>query len=474
MFVDLANLNKGDFFDYCVIGTGPAGITCALALSSAPKKKVLLLEGGDRQYSNKSQEIYNGSVIGDPYFDLSAARLRYFGGTSNHWGGWCRPLDKVDFESKTAFPEANWPIRKTDLDPYLSKAARILETGLPKDDIKLPGGVLKKVDFVFSPVRFSRKYADELQNNQNIAVALNANLVGFSTSGESITTAEVANFDGSRTMVRARRYILATGGIENSRILLWANANTNGQIVKSSRVLGKYWMEHPSFTVGEAVLWNNALLPSGTNRVFFSPTESTIQNSGILNCGLRLEAASYEGTQKMIADIGCVAPDLARELLGLFGRNLVCGARVRAAWEQEPRSVNRIELSTELDTFGIPRSNLYWKKSRADLRTVRTAAELFGKHLADTNTGRLRLHGWVLAQEPYPEDDELAGFHHMGGTRMAETAVDGVVDRNCKVFGQNNLYVAGSSVFPSSGHANPTLTIVQLALRLVDHLQNIA
>jgi choline dehydrogenase-like flavoprotein len=127
-------------------------------------------------------------------------------------------------------------------------------------------------------------------------------------------------------------------------------------------------------------------------------------------------------------------------------------------------------LSGQLDDLGVPRVALHWKKFPLDLATVQKTAQRFGTYLAKTNAGRLRLDPWVLGGEAYPEDGELAGHHHMGGTRMAETPSEGVVDRNCKVFGQENLYVAGSSVFPSSGHANPTMTIVQLALRLAQHL----
>jgi choline dehydrogenase-like flavoprotein len=84
--------------------------------------------------------------------------------------------------------------------------------------------------------------------------------------------------------------------------------------------------------------------------------------------------------------------------------------------------------------------------------------------------GRVRLDPWVLGQGSFPADDEVKGNHHMGGTRMHRDPARGVVDANCKVHGLSNLYVGGSSVFPSGGAANPTLTIVQLALRLADHL----
>ena len=97
---------------------------------------------------------------------------------------------------------------------------------------------------------------------------------------------------------------------------------------------------------------------------------------------------------------------------------------------------------------------------------------LLGEYLRDNEVGRLQLADW-LADTPVqlPTDGELAGRHHMGGTRMSVTPEEGIVDRDCRLFAQENFYVAGSSVFASAGHANPTLTLVQLALRLCDHLE---
>jgi len=151
--------------------------------------------------------------------------------------------------------------------------------------------------------------------------------------------------------------------------------------------------------------------------------------------------------------------------------NLNCEANIRAAWEQAPRADNRITLDPKArDAMGIPRVQLQWRKSAADLANMRELALAYGAHLVDTNTGRIKLADWVFGEADYPTDDELAGYHHIGGTRMSLTPETGIVDRNLKVFGQDNLYMAGSSVFPTGGHVNPTMTITQLSMRLADHL----
>ena len=112
-----------------------------------------------------------------------------------------------------------------------------------------------------------------------------------------------------------------------------------------------------------------------------------------------------------------------------------------------------------------------------DKATIRACGLEVGRYLARREMGRVKLFDWVLDDDlslpGLEQGQELAGYHHMGTTRMGTTPRDGVVDRDCRVFGIDNLYIAGSSVFRTSGHANPTLTIVQLALRLVDHLARV-
>jgi choline dehydrogenase-like flavoprotein len=176
--------------------------------------------------------------------------------------------------------------------------------------------------------------------------------------------------------------------------------------------------------------------------------------------------------RRTLADLACVAPELTDVLMARVGTDALCWAKVEAFWEQLPHWDNRIELSDKTDAFGMPQVKLYWKKNEIDLRTIRVAARLLGEFLAREDYGRLQLNSWVTGNGLPPADRVGAGFHHMGGARMARTKATGVVDHNCALFGQENMYVAGSSVYPSTGHANPVLTIVQLALRLADHLRN--
>jgi choline dehydrogenase-like flavoprotein len=435
---------------------------------------VLLCEGGADEFTVRSQSIYQGEVIGDPYVPLDLARLRYFGGSTNHWGGWCRPLDAYDFEAKAAAPVTAWPIGKAALDPFATEAEEILDVAPLPADRPIHGSGLKQVHIsITPPARLREKYADDVARTPGLLFCLGANLFGFRVSGERITAAIFRAYDGSERVVPARYFVLATGGIENSRLLLWSNRQAGGGVVPRAEALGRYWMEHPHATLGEALVTAPERL--GLDRsdlVFLAPQPATIAELGILNCGLRLHRTDYSGVDRMIADLSCSAPALGRRLARLRGRRLLCGALLRAAWEQEPRRDNRIELDTATDALGMPRTRLYWRKSVLDAHTAKATALALGRYLLDRDIGRVRLDPWLAAEDvQFPGEGEIAGRHHMGGTRMGRSASDAVVDADCRVFGRDNLYLAGSSVFPSVGHANPTLTVVQLSLRLAEHLR---
>ncbi len=474
MFIPIADLPSIEGVEVCVIGAGAAGITIARRLG-ARGFKVVLCEGGTLEYTDESQDHYIGAVEGDDYFTLEESRLRYFGGSTNHWGGICRPLDAVDFKPRAASANTGWPIGKSDVDPFLQDALDILEAPTIADDQEIPNSGLRKVDFADSngPVRFAEKYLLELERSQQVHVCLNANLISLEPDDSGIETATFATIDGStKGTIRAKFYVLATGGIENSRLLLWCNELANGRVVKYADALGRYWAEHPNFAVAEAVVSNAGSFASAQEgKVYFAPTESAMQERGILNCrlSLALKIPPLGRAKKLIEDLACVAPAFGKWAFDLLDRQLFCGIRVRAAWEQEPVPENRISLSTERDSLQIPRSVLHWRKTALDFKTCRETALLLAEWFANSDQGRVRIADWLLADGPWPEDG-TAEYHHIGGTRMASDPRLGVVDSNLQVFGMSNLYIAGSSVFPTGGYANSTLAIVQLSLRLADHL----
>ena len=171
------NFNDLQIPEYVIIGAGPAGTTLADQLSQA-NKTVLLLEGGGEEISEINQNRYKGKVIGDKYFDLDVTRLRYFGGSSNHWGGNCAPLDETDF--------AEWPINKKDLDKYNFKAKKILN--INEKFQKYEKSIFesfKLSSILESDVNFKEKYLEQFKKDKNIYLMLNASLIKINSDKEN-------------------------------------------------------------------------------------------------------------------------------------------------------------------------------------------------------------------------------------------------------------------------------------------------
>lgn len=473
MYLPFDALDENAPFDCCVIGAGAAGITVAMTLAQQGHR-VLLCEGGEASFSERSQALYRGENVGDTYLPLESARLRYLGGSTNHWGGVCRPLDAIDFTARPAAPETRWPIGREALDPYFTAAAALLDLETIPADVPVDGAQLARIHFSLGPpTRMKDKFAATLNGLDTLTYCLTANLVGLEVGEGRVEAATFSDFDGRRKRVRARTFVLACGGIENSRLLLWCNQQSGQRLVPDDTTLGRYWMEHPHATIGQALLFEPAAF--GLERdynVYLSPTADAMDERGILNCGLRLHRMAPEATAELAEALARQAPALAPEIAARRARGRVMhGVYLRAAWEQEPRFSNAVELAGTRDALGVPLSKLVWQQSALDRHTIRESLMLLGEYLLERDIGRVQLADW-LAREPVelPEEGEIAGRHHMGGTRMSDDPRRGVVDRNCRLFAQQNMYVAGSSVFASAGHANPTLTIVQLALRLSVHL----
>ena len=466
MIVTLDALSSEPHCDVCIAGSGPAGLSLALALAERGFA-VIVIEGGNEHFTEKSQDIYKGEVVGDPYFYLDASRLRQFGGTSNHWQGWCRPLDPIDFERKSYAPDANWPITKSDLDPYLSAAARILNVSDRFEDGSALHGVRRIAFLQADPIpRFGEKFRREVERSSTLRVALRSNLSGVQSDGYRVTSFRVKDYSGNSLDIMARKFVIACGGIENSRLLLHFNRQTNGRLVNNPDVLGRYWMEHPHFHVGYAVFETPE-----TGMLHFALTRAEMQALGILNCRLTVWPLRRDLGRRVLRAMACEAPSLVRSATRSVFGNRQCATRLLAASEQAPKADNRIVLDDRVtDRFGIPAPKLHWRKSALDRKTILRSTIKFGEFLARSGKGRLRIDRWLLEDEGFPGGDWLAGNHHMGGTRMSARAENGVVDQNLRVWGQDNLFVAGSSVFPAGGYANPTLSIVQLSLRLADHL----
>jgi choline dehydrogenase-like flavoprotein len=458
-------------YDVCIVGTGAAGITLALILAKSGHG-VFLAEAGGLGFSDESQEFFRGEVEGDDYFELSTARLRCLGGTTNHWGGQCRALGEVDFTAKAGFPLTQWPIRKSDVDPFLPETRKILELEEFPPDMPLDENI-SRVHFRYSPpVRFGEKYLEDLRSSVAIDACYDCMATDIDFADGRVSNMQFRNIGGSSIRIEADVFVLACGGIENSRLLLAWNRRYNNAVGNERDLVGRYWMDHPTNTVGAVAFCSDFALPDddvdrpiSRQRLYVAPTPKFMAEREILNCEVRLDR---------IPAMECRPPSWIARLLGRRSSDEVSMAWIRTSAEQEPVFDNRIALGDEADRFGIPRPVLHWRRSETDKRTIRETLIATGEYLAAKTPARLRVDDWVLDKAPVFSCEGggfcPGGYHHMGGTRMASSPVTGVVDAHCKVFGTKNLYCAGSSVFPSGGYANPTTTIVQLSLRLGQHL----
>jgi len=479
-------------FDVCISGSGPAGLPLALKLAER-RQRVLLLEAGGLQFSQRSNDVYQGSNTGLEYFEPHASRQRFFGGTSNHWGGWCREMNASNFAVREYVPYSGWPIRKADLDPYAAEAGNILHVHTPEvADYLLQGeqgAGLRKTAFRYSepPARLGEKFRQAVAESERVVCVLNANLVDIDLGEnlDAVTAFLVSGYDGKRYRARAGQYVLCHGGIENPRTLLNAKRQKQDGIGNDTGLVGRFFMEHPHFTTGFGIV--NHAHPglqrfagvgcSGLRAAVYEPTEAFQQREKVLAFGLRFSPQQ-----------GMCQPDEQTPFRARL-RQLVCNSDAllgpgedtgrgfdmcfKTAAEQSPDPASRVSLGDERDRFGNRRVRVHWQLNELDLRTLKASALQAGRLMAEHDLGRVRLPDWLLDADPVPpglSSDEVAGYHHMGTTRMADSPQHGVVDRNQRVFGIANLYIGGSSVFATGGHVNPTFTIVQMSLRLADHL----
>jgi choline dehydrogenase-like flavoprotein len=480
----------GRAFDVCVVGAGPAGVTLALRLA-ARGLDVALMEAGGRDFSTESQEIYAGESVGREYWPLDVPRLRFLGGSTNHWGGWCRPLDALDFEAKPWNPLSGWPFGKAELDPYAAETEAILEipsaAEAPDDPVAAARDGFREVRFRFSdpPMNVRDRFAPELEAAARITTGLQANLVALRLEGEGGRRVAAARFrgygDGDPGFeVEARAVVLACGGIETARLLLNFD-RAEGGLGDASGLIGRCFAEHPHYVLGEGIF--RRPLPRLS---FFSPTEAFLREHETLNFGLRIERTPEPFVRQpgtVAGDPSCADPFILRLAERVADVAPACGpggdgriafdGLIRIAYEQAVNPDSRVLLAAEVDRFGLARPALDWRLSPLDVHTLRRSLMAFAVMLAERDIGRVRIRDWVMEDPlvwPGIADDEVGGKHHMGTTRMADDPRRGVVDRHGRMHGLANLYVAGSGVFPTGGHANPTYTVVQLALRLGDHL----
>ena len=508
MHTDARTLDNGRLLeaDLCIVGAGAAGISMALDWIGA-RKSVLLLEGGGFEYDARMQDLYRGENVGLPYFPLHAARLHYFGGTTGHWAGFCSTFDEIDFVARPWVPNSGWPITRASLDPYYARAHRVLELGPYDYDaaswrrrnpalVPLPldaRAVWTKIWQFSPPTRMGTRYRDAIVGARNVHLVTHANVCEVETNetARAVTGLRIRTFEGKELRARARQYVLACSTIQNARLLLASNAHATAGLGNAHDVVGRYFMEHLEMPSGELV-FTGAQVPS--TKIFeFAWGQTKTSSELAISAAMQREGRMLNATVNPRPATPGQAPkstfqNNTPERMEERRRDEQSGRprtssraqppaatrvfELHTRQEQAPNPASRVTISRERDALGLPRARLDWRLTPLDRRSFRAFYEVLGRELGRAGVGRVRMLDWLTSPDDAPWPGTLGGgWHHMGTTRMHPDPKQGVVDANCRVHGVGNLSVAGDSVFPTSGSANPTLTLVAMSLRLSDRLK---
>lgn len=530
--------------DLCVIGAGPAGIAIARSFIGT-STTVCLIEGGGLAGEVRSQSLYEGTSAGSTPFDAGTSRMRVFGGSCTLWGGGCIPLADADLEPRDWVPDSGWPLRYAELAPWYAKAREFcqidpehtfgpgsFEGPTPRAPLDLDPEAMINYIFARSPITFGEAYRDALAKASNITVLLHANVMELlaTDNAGAVTEASIGSLDGRRGRVRARHYVLAAGGIENARILLLSDSVATKGLGNDHDLVGRYFMDHPSGSIGSIRSENPDRLTRPYERSIGKIRASVASEIGLsfeaqrehrtLNARVhpfavegevprgiralrdvraalrpptrdeaalleaRLSAALQNGPGGATAlampqnlalsamRLGLHIGDVIRAVaLKVSDKPTVNSDRVELVgfFEQAPNRDSRIMLDDTRDALGLRRVRVDWRLTELDRHTHRALGELTGNRLAQACAGRFDAAEWTTDLDGPSEVHGTA--HHMGTTRMAGDATQGVVDTQCKVHGMANLHVAGSSVFPTGGWAFPTFTLIALSLRLAEQLR---
>ncbi len=518
--------------DLCIIGAGPAGLTIAREFIGRDLR-VALLESGGNQPDPDIRALCSGTTAGDPYADPRLTRHRQAGGTANEWntaigseiGAKYVSLDPVDFEERPWLPWSGWPFGKAHLDPYYERAHGVCGLGPctyraagwadpERPALPLGGGLLTTGLYRYGLARpFTRTHLNEIRLAGNTTLYLHAAVVELATDpvGQTVTHARVKCLTGTGFSVRAPLFVLAAGGIENARLLLLSTGARRDGLGNEHGLVGRCFMDHPRDSSCALIPRDPTLFEhAGFYDVHSTPRGIVMGRLTLTNNGMRREqllnmsatltprprgyrspgmealravrVASLRRPRELVRQVHRLAAGLGDVMGYAYRRQMLGYHPVNTEWsllpdktrrfatfelllnlEQAPDPDNRVMLGPERDALGQLKAHIVWRWRERDQRNLDRVRAILARELEQAGIGRVILiPGATLDSNAH---------HHLGATRMHRDPRRGVVDENSRVHSTSNLFVAGSSVFPTGGYANPTLTIVALALRLADHLK---
>ena len=527
MIRDLANTNgqtnvKGKA---CIIGAGIAGLLLASRLRSFGMR-VITLESGPRETPEGADPLNAVVQLAQVYNGGEAGRCRGLGGTSTRWGGQLVPIRREDIVARPHIGLPAWPISSEAFMCYLPEIEELF--GLCKgtyehDFVKDCGanGLIPCDDPSLTP-RFSKVPAFKrrniatlltklIHNDADIEVWLNATVVTFEFSRETgrLKSVTATDVHGRSLRAEAELFVICAGAIESTRLLLMLDAANDGRVFEGCNVLGRYLHDHISVPLAELVPTHFDRFNHMFGQHFVGTTmrstrlelRSSVQaRDGVAaaygHVSMELPCASgfavlrkfLQSRQKNEAGIDPwlflkfirQVPYLSAVGFWRFYHNQFYWSRdatfqLHVVAEQVPHAENRIVLSGERDALGVPMAAIDWRLREAECRTFRSYLNHYDKFWHRHGLER------IARLKLYSPPDDLDGstllrlragdiYHPAGSTRMGGNGRDAVVNGDLRVFALRNLWVLSTSVFPSLGTANPTLTLMLMTLRLGNQL----
>jgi len=517
--IDLSNGSSVVRLDtsICIIGSGPGGAFAAVELA-ADGHDVLVVETGT-SIADMDPGGFVDSVSVEGGATLRFGFSRQLGGSSNLWSGRVAPFEFVDFEKRDWIDESGWPIGLQDLYPYYVRAAGLMRLPYPNFlhshqqsvSSELASLLPQSPDDLLDVKRFfwvepPFNTGDHLKSAMRasdgrlrILTSAHVRRLVQNPAGNLVSHAVVATPDGHELKIMARYFVLAAGGIEATRILLNSTSTSSKGLGNEDDLVGRYFTTHPKADLGVLVLnervpisyplFVDCTVDGGRIRhgLGFSARMQAehhglnhyVQISPMLEYRLSSFFEAVKGSSALnspfidrsrfirsfLPGLGLMAFEAIGRLAGLQRRARLF--MLRAFLDQHPNRSNRILLSSACDRFGDRKVDIKWSFSDQDRQSVLLFFSCLDQEFRKRGLGHIEstlseMHDWPLVG---------VHSHFMGTTRMGNNPKHAVVDKDCRVFSTENLFISGPSTFPTGGYANPFFTIAALSLRLADHLK---
>jgi choline dehydrogenase-like flavoprotein len=532
-------------YDLCIVGSGPAGATLATELSDKGLS-VCVLESGRLSVTKHADSLRPVASEGIHVKDYS--RERVLGGASTTWAGLASPLDDIDFAQRPWLEHSGWPIARAELLPYWEAAAERFR--FPPSDFFASGGGFAALrakselqprwdvidEKIFLAAAEAQNFGKEYRHvyeGEGTDAWLDATVISLASRHGVVSAARLRTRSGREFELCARIFVLATGGLENARLLLNSTDDTPKGLGNEHDQVGRYLMNHPknyhgmlnlAQPTGDLPFYYGCLYKGFAGYAGLRLSQDYQAEHELLNSYVRLEPlfpwtdnrgvealvllakrsaflmkrwksgkeedvvalrdysetgddSDFQNERKSLLEwlkltlfIPLDLPSVLRYLKYRLITKIkprITRVRLRNFMEMEPCAENRVVLTVERDVLGARKVLVRHNSTTRDRDAVIALHSILKREFEAQGWGTL--HTDLEHTDPWPIDEEAS--HHLGTTRMGSDPRTSVVDEHQRVHSTRNLFAAGGSVFPTSGCANPTYTIVALSIRLAEHIE---